>query len=386
MRILLVNKFAYVTGGADRHCLALARLLRERGHEVALLSTASERNLEREGIFVPCTVTHETRDALPLRARALAARRAFWNAQAAAAMRTAVDRFRPDVVHAHKLYPQLSVAPIVAAARANVPIVQTLHDYEFISASFRDARGRRFDEDDSRRSYRLLNAALLGVHRSVHAPRVRLWIAPSEYIATVHRARGIDPVVLPNFAEANGRVVVRPLDERSGIAFVGRLAPEKGIPDVLELARRLSPTPVTIAGDGPLAGDVTTSARELANVTYVGSLDRGGVADLLARSRVCVMPSRWEENAPMTALEAMSAGTPLVAYRRGGLPEYIEGAAAGVVVPTGVAGLEDACAGILRDAEEWERLSAGGVDAVARTYSPERYAERLEGLYERASA
>src|ERR1700761_8683387 len=135
MRILLVNKYARVTGGSDLHCLELARGLRERGHEVAFLSTADAGNMDRVGAFVPRTVSNATREALAPAAAAKVAARSLWNRTAAAATRRSIDDFRPDVVHLHKLYPQLSVAPVVAASSRRVPLVQTLHDYEFISAS-----------------------------------------------------------------------------------------------------------------------------------------------------------------------------------------------------------------------------------------------------------
>ena len=64
-------------------------------------------------------------------------------------MERLVREFRPDVVHAHKLYPQLSVAPVVVAARHRVPVVQTLHDFELVSASLLDVRGGRLDRDET---------------------------------------------------------------------------------------------------------------------------------------------------------------------------------------------------------------------------------------------
>src|SRR5688572_7155734 len=108
MRVLLVNKYAHVTGGADLNCLGLAEVLRGRGHDVALLSTASPRNAWEDGEFVEAAVTQATRDRLGTAQRVRAARRALWNPGAAAAMRRLIGRFRPQVVHTHKLYPQLS--------------------------------------------------------------------------------------------------------------------------------------------------------------------------------------------------------------------------------------------------------------------------------------
>src|SRR5256885_5087305 len=114
MRVLLVNKHAYLLGGVDSHCAWLARGLRERGHEVMWLSTQAESNPE-SGAFVP------------RRGGAARALQAIWSRPAAAATRTMVERLEPDVVHAHMLYPLLSVAPLVVARRHRIPVVHTLH-------------------------------------------------------------------------------------------------------------------------------------------------------------------------------------------------------------------------------------------------------------------
>src|SRR5947209_8424178 len=114
---MMVNKYAHVTGGADQNCLALLRALAERGHDVSILSTASASNAVRDGVFIEPKVTHQTREALVARDRAGALSHALWNPQAARGMKRLIARFRPDVVHVHKLYPQISAAPIVIAAR-----------------------------------------------------------------------------------------------------------------------------------------------------------------------------------------------------------------------------------------------------------------------------
>ncbi len=121
MRILLVNKFSYVTGGADRHCLDLAAILRSGGHEVMFLSTGNRESHEA-GAFIPPTVTHAARDSLPALESVRVAGRALWNRTAYGAMQVLIARFAPDLIHLHKLYPQLSVAPVVAAARRGTAI------------------------------------------------------------------------------------------------------------------------------------------------------------------------------------------------------------------------------------------------------------------------
>jgi glycosyltransferase involved in cell wall biosynthesis len=382
MRVLLVNKYAHVTGGADLNCLGLAALLRGRGHDVALLSTASPRNVWEEGEFIEAPVTHASRERLGAAQQLQAARRALWNPSAAAAMRRLIDRFRPQVVHAHKLYPQLSSAPVVAAERAKLPIVQTLHDYEFLAASWMNHRGGWIDRDESRHSFRALNTAAYPLRRRLHAPRVDAWIANSRYVAARYEARGIASTVLPAFVEPVAHSLPG-FSDRRGAVFVGRLSAEKGVPDVLALAEALPALEVSMAGHGPLQPEVAAAARRLPNLEFAGSLDRAEVLRRLERARVCLMPSRWQEPGGIAALEAMSVGTPVVAYASGGLAEYVGDVGGGRVLEPDALALARECESLDRDPGAWAELSARGAAGVAARHSPEDYALKVERIYGR---
>ncbi|MGH2964535.1 MAG: glycosyltransferase family 4 protein [Solirubrobacterales bacterium] len=380
MRILIVNKYARVTGGADVVALGLADGLRGRGHEVAMLSTASPGNLFGDGEFVDASVTRASREGLGARAQVDVARRALWNPAAAGAMRRLIRDFRPQVVHAHKLYPQLSAAPVVVAHRAGIPVVQHLHDYEFISASWRDHSGGWRDRDESRRSIRALNDATFVVRRALHVRAVDAWIANSRYVAERHAAVGIEATVLPCFVEpvAGDR---SPFSDRSGALFVGRLDADKGVRDVLRLAELLPSMDVTLAGQGTLEAEVAAAARSSPNVTFAGSLDRAEVIGLLSRARVCLMPSRWQEPGGIAALEAMSVGTPVIAYASGGLAEYVGDAGGGRVVEPDPQALARECEALESDGSAWEELSVSGAAGVAANNSPEAYAFACERVY-----
>jgi glycosyltransferase involved in cell wall biosynthesis len=382
MRVVMVNKYAHVTGGADLNCLGLVELLRRRGHEVAMLSTASPRNALVDGEFVDASVTHASREGLGTHRRAEVARRAIWNPEAAKAMRRLIERVRPQVVHAHKLYPQLSAAPVVVAARAGVPLVQTLHDYEFLSASYLEHRGGWIDHDERRLEFRALNAATFAMRRWVHAPRVDEWIANSGYVAARYEARGLISTTLAAFVEPvpDG---LPGFADRLGAVFVGRLHEEKGVRDVLALAESLPATEVTVAGHGPLEAEVVDAAGRLPNLAFAGSLDRAGVFALLKRARVCLMPSRWQEPGGIAALEAMSVGTPVIAYASGGLTEYVTGVGGGRVIQPHAPALIRECEKLERDPQAWGLLSVRGADGVAARHSPEGYADEIERIYGR---
>jgi len=385
MRVLMVNKYARVIGGADKQCMSLASALREEGHEVAFLAMESSANTEQRGVFVPTTVTHETRDALSVRARARVVREAFWNAAAARAMEELLDHFRPDVVHAHRLYPQLSVSSIRVARRRGLPIVQTLHDYEFLSANPFDPEGGAFDRHEQRVSYGLLNGCTYAVRRLLHAPVVTEWIAVSDFVAREHRRRGIRATVIPNFAELDSSGPPLPIERRDGVLFFGALSEEKGVLDVLELARMLPDQNVVIAGRGPLREQVETDAGSLENVDFRGHLDSASVTEAVRSARLVVIPSRWEEPGALAALEAMKAGTPIVAYRRGGLAEYVTTAGAGLTVETDPRLLASASRTLLTDTARWRECSQAGIQASESTFSRAAHTAAVVSVYERAA-
>ncbi len=327
-------------------------------------------------------MTGRNRDELPLAAKGRVAAKAFWNRAAASAMRRLVETYRPDVVHLHKLYPQLSAAPVAVAARRGVPLVQTLHDYELISANWTDVRGGWVDRTETRFAYRSLNTGLFPFRRAVHTRSVDAFISVSRLVAQVHEAHGIRSEVIPNFVRAHDPEAPPPaFAGRSGIVYVGRLSEEKGVRDVLELARCLPDVRVSIAGSGPLLGEVRARAAELDNLSALGFTDREDVTALVAGARLAVVPSLWQEPGALAPLEAMSLGTPVIAYSNGGLAEYVADTGGGRVVHPDVGALVSTCSDLLDDEAGWNTLSEKALTGVAEQHSPEAYAERLESVY-----
>jgi glycosyltransferase involved in cell wall biosynthesis len=356
----------------------LGRLLEGAGHQVSVLSTASPANLLTSGYFAPLTVSHESRVALPWPRRAEVAARAIWNPSVARLAACAIQAFEPDIVHCHKLYPQLSVAPVVVGSRRQVPVVQTLHDYEFISPDPTRIGGESQVGAREPFAFRALNLMTYRVRRAVHVPRVDKWVAVSRSVAAAHAVHGIEAAVIPNCVP--GTPIARlPFEERAGVAYVGRLVPEKGVLDVVRLATELPEIPVFIAGRGPLAQAVSEAASALPNLTYYGHLDGGEIERLLGRVRVALMPSRWDEPGPLVALEAMRSGTPIVTTPRGGLAEYVGDAEAGFVVLH--EDLIEAVRSIHTRSETFHRFSLAGLRAMRTTHSPIAFLASIEAVY-----
>ncbi len=344
------------------------------------LSTADERNIEKQGIFVPTTVTNKNRETMKYKQAAKVAAFALWNPDVATATKELLDSFSPDVVHLHKLYPQLSVAPVVIAARRNVTVVQTIHDCEFISASTVDNSGSWLDRDEKRIAYRTLNTVLFGVKRLVHVPRVNNWISVSRTAGEISSKYGIDTTVVPHFTEPRADDLPA-FKDRKGVVFVGRLSEEKGFPHVLELARLLPEMSIVVVGDGVLEAEVRQAEGCLKGLSYRGRLDPPAVARELALARLVIMPSlRWEPGG-LVALEAMAAGTPVVAYDRGGFAEYVRDAGAGIIVAPTATSMAEAVALLYDDRERWEGMSSRAREAIDRDHCHTSYIDRIENVY-----
>lgn len=176
--------------------------------------------------------------------------------------------------------------------------------------------------------------------------------------------------------------------EPRGLLFLGRLSREKGV-DVLLDALGGMPRPkrpkLVVAGDGPERSRLEEMSARLGlgdSVFFVGFRD--DVQALLNRAEVVVMPSRTE-GLPMTLIEAMAAGKPVVAAAVGGIPEVLEDGRTGLLVPP-----EDprALAGALEkmfsELEVFSGTCRDNAARVRRDYSPKAWSDRAVASYEAA--
>jgi colanic acid/amylovoran biosynthesis glycosyltransferase len=149
------------------------------------------------------------------------------------------------------------------------------------------------------------------------------------------------------------------------VLFVGRLAPEKGLPVLIEAAEILVDRGVdlhlVVVGGGPLAAELAQHAEHLPWVTLVGELPPEGVREHLVRASVFCLPS-FDEGLPVSIMEAMAVGVPVVTAAVSGIPELaVDGETAIVVPPGNAEALAWGLQRLLTDAD----LSAQIVDAAA---------------------
>jgi glycosyltransferase involved in cell wall biosynthesis len=177
--------------------------------------------------------------------------------------------------------------------------------------------------------------------------------------------------------------------ERNGalVTFVGRCEASKGIYELLdavnEVREAIPSVRLECAGDGELAA-VARRAAELgmrAHLHLPGWISRGRREDLIRRTTVFVLPSH-AEGLPMSLLEAMAAGCPVIASRVGGIPDLVTDGVNGLLVPPGDRGaLALALHRLLVDRGLAARLGREARATIMRRYTVEQAVERLEQVY-----
>lgn len=334
------------------------------------------------------TVASDDLDDHPLGAL-VATARTVWSPSGFRAVRAAIDDFQPDVLHVHNTFPNLGHAPWVAAHRAGVPVVQTLHNFRWVCAAAvleRDGSPCTdcLDEGSTRpairhrcyRDSRMASAVVVayGARARRHALDERLVdriLVPSQFMRDTLVGQGFPEDrtrVRPNLSPAlpAGTPMALPALPTEFVLYLGRLSSEKGIevlvdawtgPDAAGLP------PLVIAGDGEPGLVNALEARGASTrgrVRFIGRVERGAVGALLDRATLLVMPSTCHENQPLAMVEAYSRGLPAVASSVGGLPELVQPVGDGLVFEPGSAGaIRTRVAEVLgRGPDELERLRA----------------------------
>ena len=188
---------------------------------------------------------------------------------------------------------------------------------------------------------------------------------PPEKLGRIYSGIGAEDEPLPNPEQTRAELGIS--TEAPVILFAGRLAPQKGLKDLidaLDLLQHVQPGTVTlIAGDGPLRLALESRARsfellQTGRIRFLGH--REDVPALLAASDLLVLPSYYE-GLPNVVLEAMNQGKPVVATDAPGTNELVVDNETGLLVPMGQPkALAKALRDLVRDPERRQTLGAGG--------------------------
>jgi glycosyltransferase involved in cell wall biosynthesis len=388
MRILVCHTYYRQRSG---ECAVVEReveLLRSRGHEVSLF-------------------TYDNRDADSTPGIRLAAR-AVYSRQTKSDLRRFVADQTYDLAHVHNTWLMASPSLFPALASLGIPVAKTIHNYRWlcpVATLYRD--GHRC-HDCLERPGGNLHAI---VHRcfggSVGGSLVaasRLTIARD--ILRVYQ-RYVDAIIVQN-AFVRGMLVRAGFEASRMItkgnflqippgitpsrgdylAFFGRHEPSKGLATLLAAMENVS-VPLRVFGEGPmtswLTGETARRFGTSGRVDIAGHVPRRTLDEAIAGSRAVVFPSEWYESYPLSIVEAMAFGKPVIASNLGGAATIVEDGVNGLLFSPGDA---EALAGCVRrlwqDDRLQDRLEAGARETYYREMTPEVSYTRLIEAYDAA--
>ncbi len=335
MRVLMVSNLwpPVVVGGAELYAEALATRLRAAGHDVGVVTLGVD-GPDVVAAVPPWPYPIERapeQSALP---RALFHAADLYQPRARAVLDRALAEFAPDVVHSHVVQ-GLSTVALTRPARRDIAHVHTIHDYWLLCP-----RNSMVQRDGTACTTRCRSCRALSWVRNEAVRR-----APPEVLLAVSHAVAREHEVL-EWTHGRTRVVYNPVErvERprpappgAGVpltfGFLGRLAGDKGVATLLAAFTRLDrpDARLVVAGRGPLEAAV----RATAGVEYAGWVSGPEKDALLDRVDCLVVPSEWNDPAPLVVNEARARGIAVIGATIGGIPELVAPASRPLAFPPG---------------------------------------------------
>ena len=305
-----------------------------------------------------------------------------------------IRRIQPDIIHTHcwLLY---SILP--QKNEFKIPLVHHLHDYGLFCPKMLWLRKNAACNDPSIRNclsclssnYGLLRSLLAYYGVKLNKDKLKYvdkFIAPSDYIRKAYENNlGIItkniikiPNFLPPYTENNQKYEGDiPSDF---ILYVGLLMPHKGINVLLEAYSKLN-TSIKLVIAGIEHPDYHYQSG--GNIVVLKNLSHKAVMSIISKCRFIVIPSLWPETFSMVALEAMSLGKAIIAYKSGGLTEMIVDGETGVLVSSTVPyKLAEAISGLLQKPDETSRMGQNAYNRFMDNYTSSRVIPQFINLYE----
>lgn len=364
MRILFLST-SMGLGGADQQLLSAAQVLRDRGHEIRIVS------------LTPLGPMGLQARSLGLATDSLEMRRGVPDPRGLARLVRIVRAWKPDVVHSHMVHANL----MARVVRLLVPVpvlVSTIHNvYEggpLLMAGYRLTNG--------------LVDHMTIISQAAADRFVGERIVPGRLLTVI--ANGVDTDRMRNLPP-EGRAALRGEmsvgDQQFVWLAVGRFEVAKDYPNMLRAfgdVRAREPRAVlVIVGQGSLQAEAEALTAELGlreAVRFLGARD--DVPAVMSAADGYVMSSAWE-GMPMVLLEAAAAGLPIVATAVGGNGEVVRDGESGFLVPARDSGVLRA--GMLRlmalPEEQRRTMGERGREHVRANYGLQRVAERWERVY-----
>jgi glycosyltransferase involved in cell wall biosynthesis len=390
MKFLLVHNSYKQPGGEDVVFEQERQLLERAGHAVAVYQRSNWEVDSYPGIKRIALLT-----------------KMVWAADTRLDFSRLLDKEKPDLVHVHNTFLMVSPAIYGTCRDANVPVVQTLHNYRLFCPAatfFRDGhvceecvnhgltRAIAYGCYRNSRTATSSVALMLSVHRQLGTwvRNINCYIALTQFARNRFLNAGLPAekvFVKPNFVDPDPGVCSP--SEGSYALFVGRLSPEKRVNTVLRAWRHLGRLgiPLVIIGGGPERLELQQESINygLTDVVFRGQVSRQESLAAIGGARFLVFSSEWYENFPVTIAESFACGVPVICSRMGAMQEIVKHGQTGLHFTAGDS--KDLAETVKWAWDHPERMRSMGLEArreFETKYTAERNYPLLMEIYQHA--
>ncbi|MBA4168347.1 MAG: glycosyltransferase family 4 protein, partial [Chitinophagaceae bacterium] len=327
MRILFVHtRYLQSAGGEDSTLEAESGLLRMKGHEVDILLFDNADTVKGFTGKLNAGIS------------------AIYNRRSARILGRAIERFKPDIIHVHNFFFTGSPSIFFEAKRYKVPIVATIQNYRLICANALLLRNHKVCELCVKQSFpwhgvkykcyhdSAIQSAVVGSTAAIHKwigtwkNKVDMFLAPAYFIRS--------KLIASSFNVSADRIIVKHnfiadpgfsdgASRQSFYLFVGRLSEEKGVETLLKAWLLTTNKQLLIVGEGPEKDKLASTYGHLPEINFAGKKNHAEVLQLMKQCRALIFPSIWYEGLPLTIIEALATGTPVISSDLGAMQEMI---------------------------------------------------------------
>ena len=380
MKIFQVHNYYQFSGGEDTVFFNEYKLLSYYGHEV-IQFTKSNKDIDNYNIFQKSRLFFN----------------AVYSRPAFEEVLKIIEENKPDVCHVHNTLTLITPSIYYACKKMGVPIVQTLHNYRLICANAYLFRNGKVCEECIGKS--LYRSVKYGCYRN---SRLQTFVLASTiewnkkqgtwnnlidaYIALTEFSKQkfiegglpenkifVKPNFLfedPNYSEKN----------EGFFLFAGRLDITKGFNVLVKAAEKLKNVKFKVAGEGILRSNLDG----VLNIEYLGQLNGNDLILELKKSSALIFPSVLYESMPMTIIESLACGKPVIVSNLGAMAEIIENGKTGLLFEPG--NVDDLVDKILWAKNNPEKMKEMGLNArkeFEKKYTAEINYMILMNIYEK---
>ncbi len=403
MRIIFLNNYYYIRGGSERVFFGEMDMMKRHDHAVAGFARKHSLDLPSEyGRFFPPDIMT---DKISLSWEAVRTiKEIIYSISAKDGLDKLIDEFKPDIAHVHNMYGRLTTSVLDLLSEKEIPTVMTLHDYKLVCPSYKlmfnnriceDCKGAQYYKAVKNRCHKGSYLASVAIAMESYfnewlkkyKKSIKYYISPSCFL----KKKLIDF----GWPENKIKFVKNFLDlsefdpnytHGKHFLYLGRLSEEKGIATLIQAFSKLQnrQAELLVVGDGPIRKELEYDARNNHRIRFAGYLSGRSLLEAIRNSLAVVVPSEWYENAPISILEAMAYGKPVIGATVGGIPEMIEDGVNGFLFESGNCSalrvVLDRLAGM--DATEIENMGRAARKKAERENSTESHYQNLIEIYQ----